>query len=279
MSHELPTLLLIDNGSSQARATLSLRHLARRLSHISGQNISPVSLQHAHKIPAEKLDGKAARTLEPFLREMLAKGIRDFLAIPLFFGRSMALTSLIPDLVDSLESDFGPISFRLTDELYPLPTGEPRLAQILYDQIDPILQQAEQQNVILVDHGSPLPAVTEVRVRVAEDLRTLLPAEIDLQEAVMERRSGTQFDFNGELLEQVLDRAALTGINNPIVLSLLFLLPGRHAGSDGDIASICLDIEQLHPGLSIHTSQLVSDHPVLVDILYDRLKTGLEAID
>ncbi|MEL0587161.1 MAG: CbiX/SirB N-terminal domain-containing protein [Candidatus Thiodiazotropha sp. (ex. Lucinoma kazani)] len=279
MSHELPTLLLIDNGSSQAEATLSLRRLARRLSHISGQNISPVSVQHAHKIPAEKLDGRAARTLEPFLREMLAKGIRDFLAIPLFFGPSKALTSLIPDLVDSIESDFGPISFRLTDELYPLPTGEPRLAQILYDQIDPILQQAEQQNVILVDHGSPLPAVTEVRVRVAEDLRTLLPAEIDLQEAVMERRSGTQFDFNGELLEQVLERAALTSINNPIVLSLLFLLPGRHAGSDGDIASICLDIEQRHPGLSIHTSQLVSDHPVLVDILYDRLKTGLKAID
>lgn len=77
MSHELPTLLLIDNGSSQAEATLSLRHLARRLSHISGQNVSPVSLQHAHKIPAEKLDGRAARTLEPFLREMLAKGIRE----------------------------------------------------------------------------------------------------------------------------------------------------------------------------------------------------------
>ncbi|MCU7848721.1 MAG: cobalamin biosynthesis protein CbiX [Candidatus Thiodiazotropha sp. (ex Lucinoma kastoroae)] len=279
MSHELPTLLLIDNGSSQAEATLSLRRLARRLSHISGQNVSPVSLQHAHKIPAKKLDGRAARTLEPFLREMLAKGIRNYLAIPLFFGRSKALTSLIPDLVDSLASEFGPISFRLTDELYPLSTGEPRLAQILYDQIDPILQQAEQQNVILVDHGSPLAAVTEARVRVAEDLRTLLPTEIDLQEAVMERRSGTQFDFNGELLEQVLERAALASINNPIVLSLLFLLPGRHAGSDGDIASICLDIEQRHPGLSIHTSQLVSDHPVLVDILYDRLKTGLEAID
>ncbi|MCU7873091.1 MAG: cobalamin biosynthesis protein CbiX [Candidatus Thiodiazotropha sp. (ex Lucinoma borealis)] len=279
MSHELPTLLLIDNGSSQAEATLSLRRLARRLSQISGQNVSPVSLQHAHKIPAEKLDGRAARTLEPFLREMLAKGIRDYLAIPLFFGRSKALTSLIPDLVDSLESEFGPISFRLTDELYPLPTGEPRLAQILYDQIDPILQQAKQQNVILVDHGSPLAAVTEVRVRVAEDLRTLLPAEIDLQEAVMERRSGTQFDFNGELLEQVLERAALASINTPIVLSLLFLLPGTHAGSNGDIASICLDIEQRHPGLNIYTSQLVSNHPALVDILYDRLKTGLEAID
>ncbi|MCU7929470.1 MAG: cobalamin biosynthesis protein CbiX [Candidatus Thiodiazotropha sp. (ex Codakia rugifera)] len=279
MSHESPTLLLIDNGSSQAEATRSLQHLASRLSHISGQNVSPVSLQHAHKIPAEKLDGKAARTLKPFLKAMLAKGIRDFLAIPLFFGRSKALTSLIPDLVDSLESDFGPFSFRMTDEIYPLPTGEPRLAQILYDQIDPILQRAEQQNVILVDHGSPLPAVTEVRVRVAEDLRTLLPAETNLLEAVMERRSGTQFDFNGELLEQVLERAALTNINNPIALSLLFLLPGRHAGPDGDIASICLDIEQRHPGLSIHTSQLVSDHPLLVDILYDRLKTGLQAID
>ncbi|MCU7899200.1 MAG: cobalamin biosynthesis protein CbiX [Candidatus Thiodiazotropha sp. (ex Lucinoma aequizonata)] len=272
-------MLLINNGSSQAEATLSLRRLARRLSHISGQNISPVSLQHAHKIPAEKLDGRAARTLALFLRKMLTKGIRDFLAIPLFFGHSKALTSLIPDLVDSLKSEFGPFSFRLTDELYPLSTGEPRLAQILYDQIDPILQQTAQQNVILVDHGSPLAAVTEIRIRVAEDLRMLLPPEIDLQEAVMERRSGTQFDFNGELLKQVLKHAALTSINNPIVLSLLFLLPGRHAGSDGDIASICLNIEQRHPGLSIHTSQLVSDHPVLVDILYDRLKTRLKGID
>ncbi|MCU7918097.1 MAG: cobalamin biosynthesis protein CbiX [Candidatus Thiodiazotropha sp. (ex Epidulcina cf. delphinae)] len=271
-----PTLLLLDNGSSRAEATRYLRRLAGELSHLSGQKVYPVSLQHADRIPVHRLAGRAADTFAPFLRRKLADGKREFLAVPLFFGVGRALTSFIPDQVSSLQAEFGAFSLRLADVLYPLPTGEPRLAKILCDQFSDMLHETQVQRVILVDHGSPLPSVTEVRRRVAEQMRDMLPPGVGLEEAVMERRNSPEYDFNGELLEPLLERTVPTAREIPIILSLLFLSPGRHAGDNGDIARICADAQQRHPGLNIRISRLVGDHPGLVDILYDRLMTGLE---
>ncbi|MCU7904381.1 MAG: cobalamin biosynthesis protein CbiX [Candidatus Thiodiazotropha sp. (ex Epidulcina cf. delphinae)] len=270
-----PTLLLLDNGSSRAESARYLRRLADELSHVSGQTVYPVSLQHADKIPTDMLDGRAADTFAPFLRQKLTGGIREFLAVPLFFGVGRALTSFIPDQVKSLQAEFGAFTLRLTDVLYPLPAGEPRLAGILCDQVSAILQETPLPRVILVDHGSPTPSVTEVRRRVAGDMRRILPPGVGLEEAVMERRNSREYDFNGALLEPLLERTVPAVNDKPVALSLLFLSPGRHAGRNGDIVRICADLEQRHPGLKIHISRLVGDHPGLVDILYDRLKTGL----
>ena len=97
-----PPIILLDNGSRRAAATLSLRRIAVRLSGACGQPVYPVSLQHSDSVPPEQLDGTPAQTLERFLRIRLGEGQREFLLLPLFFGMSRALTSAVPGLVERL---------------------------------------------------------------------------------------------------------------------------------------------------------------------------------
>jgi sirohydrochlorin ferrochelatase len=270
-----PQILLIDNGSTRPQATRNLRHLAAELGRCSGHRVHPVSLQHADRIAAEALDGSPAHILEFFLSTQLSRGVRDFLAVPLFFGVSRALTTFIPNLLESLQLKYGPFRLKVSDVLYPLPQGEPRLASVLKDNIAPLISATSQPRVILVDHGSPLPKVTEVRVRIARELKLLLPHDVQFSQAVMERREGSEYDFNGELLERVLQEEARRDLHSPIVLSLLFLSPGRHAGQGGDITTLCSEAEGRTPGLRIRISPLVGENPRLIEILQDRLQSGL----
>jgi sirohydrochlorin ferrochelatase len=270
------TLLLVDNGSSRAASTLKLRRLASRLGESVGSIVHPVSLQHANKIHPTDLDGIPANTFVPFMKQRLQRGDRRFVVLPLFFGPSRALSSFIPEQAARLASEYGAFELQQCPVLCPLPQGEPRLAQILRDQL-PALEQTQRRRVILVDHGSPIPEVTAVRHYLAEQMRRLLSPDIRLYEAVMERREGGDYDFNGELLEQVLRQAAEQDHRSPIALSLLFMSPGRHAGSGGDIESICRRIGDEHPGWPILTSALVGEHPGLISILHDRLAAAMQA--
>ncbi|MCU7915397.1 MAG: cobalamin biosynthesis protein CbiX [Candidatus Thiodiazotropha sp. (ex Gloverina cf. vestifex)] len=272
-----PTILLVDNGSSSAEATLNLRRLASALSIQADLPIHPVSLQHAEKIPCELLDGIPADTFTPFMKQRLALGEREFLLLPLFFGPSRALSAFIPDQVKKLQSQYGHFILCQTPALCPLPAGEPLLAKILCDQLATVSKGNPLTRVILVDHGSPMPEVTAVRTYLAEEMQKRLGAEVKLQQAVMERREGTAYDFNGELLEGALNQAAATDKKIPIYLSLLFLSPGRHAGSGGDIESICEAARQRHSGLPIFTSPLVGEHPELLDIFHNRLLAALKS--
>jgi len=92
------------------------------------------------------------------------------------------------------------------------------------------------------------------------------------REAVMERREGPEYDFNGPLLETVLRQLAADDPARPVVLSMLFLSPGRHAGPGGDIEQICASVRAEYPELDIAISPLVAEHPGLVDILAERLR-------
>jgi sirohydrochlorin ferrochelatase len=269
----IPTLLLVDNGSSRPESTLNLRRLARRLGEALDLTVHPVSLQHAHKIPAEALGGIAADTFHPFMAQRLAQGDRRFVVLPLFFGPSRALSSFIPDQLTRLSAEFGTFELTQAQVLCPLPEGEPRLAQILCDQLPEV--ETAKPRVILVDHGSPIPEVTAVRHYLAGEMRRLLTPGNQLQEAVMERREGSDYDFNGELLEQVLRQAAADDDQTPITLSLLFMSPGRHAGSGGDIEAICQRVTARHPDLPIHISNLIGEHDGLIPILRDRLSSVL----
>jgi sirohydrochlorin ferrochelatase len=268
-----PTLLLVDNGSSRPESALNLRRLALSLSEAVGQTVHPVSLQHAHKIPPAALEGIAADTFHPFMSRRLGKGDREFVLLPLFFGPSRALSSFIPDQLTRLSAEFG--SFRLTQAkvLCPLPEGEPRLADILCQQLP---TTKTPRRIILVDHGSPIPEISAVRRYLAREMRNRLPAEDQLLEAVMERREGSDYDFNGELLEQVLRQKLAEDSATPTVLSLLFISPGRHAGSGGDIERICQSVTADHPGLRIEISGLVGEHEGLIPILSDRLNALLQ---
>jgi sirohydrochlorin ferrochelatase len=264
------TILLADNGSRRPESVLNLRNIARRLSEATAHGVIPVSLQHANKIPASVLNGQSADTLLPLLERRLLQGERAFIILPLFFGPSRALTSFIPEQLSRLRMKYGEFQVSIAPVLCPLPLGEPRLAGILEAQLPSTIRR-----VILVDHGSPIPSVTAVRHYLADALRDRLGQGVRLQEAVMERRSGIAYDFNGELLEEVLLAEGERDTKTPIALSLLFLSPGRHAGPSGDIEAICARVGQRFPHWTIHVSGLVGDHPDLIPILADRLNSML----
>ena len=170
-----PTILLADNGSKRADSVINLRRLANQLSDLSNHQVFPVSLQHADNIPAESLNGEAARDTDDLFCVKSSTRAKPHLSwFRSFFGRSRALTSYIPQQLEKLRAKYGPFTLTLAEELYPLPQGEPRVASILHQQLQITDQGRPPQLVILVDHGSPLPQVSEVRKRVCADLRQLL---------------------------------------------------------------------------------------------------------
>jgi sirohydrochlorin ferrochelatase len=266
-------ILLIDNGSRKADATLSLRRIAARLGDHLGEPVYPVSLLHSDEVPASALNGRPADVFEPFMRRRLDDDARTFLILPLFFGPSRAIGVFIPDRVAALRNDFGPFAVRVADPLCPLPRGEPDLVRILseHTQQTCAAHGISPSRVLLVDHGSPIRAVTEVRRWLAERLAERLGPNVKLGEAVMERRSGKEYDFNGDLLEDRLRTLAEEDLSSPVVLVMLFLSPGRHAGPGGDIAEICGSIETEYRGFRAYPSPLVGGHPMLVEILARRV--------
>lgn len=271
---DAPAILLVDNGSLQPAATLRLRALAAALAVRTGREIEPVSLLHSSAIDPAELDGRPAEILEPALRRRFAAGVREFVIVPLFFGPSAALTEYIPERVRAMAADLPGLTARLTAPVIdPTLPEDTRVAAILADQVRAtvIARHLSRPWVILVDHGSPQPAVGAIRERVAADLRRLLGDEARVVLAAsMERREGPQYDLNEPLLARALDQVAGEGI-----VALLFFSPGRHAGPGGDIAEICAAAERARPGLRAHLAPLVGEHPGLVEILADRLEAVL----
>jgi len=266
-------ILLIDNGSKRASATLQLRRVAQQLSQRLGQTVHPVSLQHADKISPQSLNGEAALTLPTFLRQRAQQGHKRFLLLPLFFGASRALSSFVPQTVLELQQDFADLTVQMAAPLCPLPEGDALLTELLWQQLQ-ALSKPQEQDWVLVDHGSPIPQVTAVRQHLARALAQR--SQHPVAEAVMERRPGEEYDFNGPLLEDWLTAQAAKGRLN-IIIVMLFLLPGRHAGTDGDVEEICQRVQQHYPGLTLQLTPLVSEHPLLIDLLEARYRSTLTA--
>lgn len=287
----MPTLMLVDNGSSRAAATLALRCLSDRLAQRLGQPVHPVSLAHSSKVPAEALGGRPADTLESFLLRQAAAGIREFLAVPLFFGRSRALTALIPQTVDRVSAAGTTVRVAVAEELCPLPRGEPRLAEILDRAIRTAMHRLpagpEQTktahrgtgtpiHALLVDHGSPIPEVSAVRHWLAGRLERLSCGDYQLGEAAMERRAGAKYAFNGALLEEALEAIGKEQGQARVVIGMQFIGPGRHAGRDGDVERICQQARERFPGLEIGLSPLVGEDEALIDLLSERAEQQLQ---
>jgi sirohydrochlorin ferrochelatase len=276
-------IVLVDNGSRRAGAVMNLYRMAALLGEKSGQAIDAAPLQHADKIPAEAfggaLGGRPVLTFPDYVAGQLASGVVEFVILPLFFGDSRAISSFIPDTLNGLEKVHGKFSWTVADVLCPLPHGEAKLARLLYDNLGlpASLSPGNPDFIILTDHGSPSRKVNAVRVKLAEQLAACLPQQVPLLQAAMERREGPEYDFNGPLLQDLLEELARThGVVN-VVISMLFISPGRHAGEGGDIAGICAHMMQRYPGLAVQISPLVGDNPLLIDILCDRLQSVMEA--
>ncbi len=269
-----PLTLLVDNGSLEPAATLALRKLAARLCARLGQKVEPVSLLHSSAIDPKLIGGSPAKLLLPVMERRLAANRPEFTILPLFFGPSQALTEYIPEQVARLHGKHPKLRATVAAPLFA--PGDERLAKILGDHVLAQLG-AEPARVALVDHGSPVEAVTSVRNELARQLAARLGARVTaVAPCSMERRPEPEFDFGKPLLADLLATAPWN--EGRVIVAMQFLLPGRHAGKDGDVAKICRAAEAKHPKLKTQPTALVGIHPLLLEILADRWRAATELV-
>jgi sirohydrochlorin ferrochelatase len=271
-----PCIILLDNGSLIAASTINLRKLAEKLSARSNRVIHPVSLLHSAKIHKSEMDGIPAEILEPFLLDMLNAGTSNFLILPLFFGQTAAVYEFIPQRLKEIRRQWPQIEVRIASCLVNLDDDSDHsmaeiLSRVVKNKI--ITEELQRPAIAVVDHGTPRIAVNEVRNLVCRHLRNELRNEYgEVKAASMERRKGTEYDFNDPLLEDLLGSQ---GFDRDVVVALLFSSPGRHAGEGGDIAEICKQSELSHKGLRVFIADLPSTDKEFFELLTARLRQSL----
>ena len=250
-------ILLVDNGSLQPAATLQLRLLSKEVGRLLGETVHPVSVLHSHKIDPALLEGQPAVIFEQAVQQAKADGINELIVLPLFIGPSLAITEYLPKVF--AEANAGKIKLSIREPLFG-----PELISMLIDNLKSTGWTKGSGTVYLCDHGSPIREVTRCRDFFAFSLRNQLGVKNDeLIACSMERRDGAEYDFNEPLLEDALQQA-----KGEAVVLMLFLLPGRHAGSDGDVATIAK--EHAPDGLRWELSPLLGTHPALPALLVRR---------
>lgn len=263
--------LLVDNGSLSPAATLQLRTISSALSKTLGVKVEPVSLLHSSGVSTPAIGDIAAEILEPAIELRLMQGKTDFLIVPLFFGPSGALTDYVPKRIAHLRTKYPDLNVKMAPVLFH--PKDDRLARILADQVRAVLRD-NTRRVALVDHGSPVRAVTVVRNQLAVQLQELLGPQFTVAAASMERREGPGYDFCDPLLANLLRQPEWN--SGDVIAAMQFLLPGRHAGRAGDVAEICSEAETASGNnLRVHLTGLVGEHPLLVQILADRWRQGV----
>ena len=270
MSKTREVAILLDNGSLRAAAVMQLRVIATALGEKLGKTVHPVSLLHSSKIEANELGGVKAQTLVPFLKKQKNAGYSRFIIVPLFFGPSGALVDYLPKRLDDLRDEgWEDLEVHVCSTL--VEEGDDRIARILADLIRDEKKASgfTQASVAMCDHGTPSRAVNEVREIVAAQLSSIFSEQVKVVKSCsMERREGSEYDFNEPLLENLIGTPKF---NEKVIVSMLFLLPGRHAGEKGDVAQICEAAEVKSPTLeTVMTGLVGSKVDDLTDILKDR---------
>jgi sirohydrochlorin ferrochelatase len=268
-----PLTLLVDNGSLQPAATLALRDLATKLETRIKQPVEAVSLLHSSGIDPKLIGGQPAEILFPALERRLADGQNEFVVVPLFFGPSHALIGYMPENIERLSKKFPRLRVTMAPPLHA--SDDTRLAQILADHVRAELGKSPgiPARIALVDHGSPTREVTAVRDELARQLAVILgPQAVTVAACSMERRPDSAYDFCDPLLAALLEKSPWS--DSRVIVAMQFLLPGRHAGPEGDVAKICLAAEKAHPRLRTTMTKLVAEHPLLIDILADRWRSA-----
>ena len=268
-------ILLVDNGSLRPQATLNLRRLADALSQATGEAVEAASLLHSFKIPPEALGGRKAATVGPLAERYAAEGGTELIILPFFFGPSQALTRYLPERLAEVQASYPQLSVKVAPPLVDtLLAPDLRLARLLAENVRERMANLSRPKVVLVDHGSPIPEVTAVRNYLAGQLSALLADEVGcVTFASMERRDGDAYRFNEPLLEDLLASTELA--DSDVILSMLFLSPGRHAGEGGDIAEICTQAMSNSPGLNVVTTRLVGENDAILELLATRLQQAL----
>ena len=248
-------IALIDNGSLAPASQSNLRAVAAGIAARTGETVEAVSWKHSDRIPAAELGGTPAWTLAPWMRAQLGRGERDFIFIPFFVSERGAIGSMLEADLNRLAGAGGGFSFRFTEGL----DRDDALTAIVAARVGETIaaQALSRPAVIVVDHGGPSRASSELRDRVAANLRAA-PASMESQPLLADRLRAPGWD------------------KGDVVIAPLFLSPGRHAGADGDLARIARAAEADRPGLRCHFTGLVGTHPMANDALAGALRASLE---
>ena len=266
------TIALIDNGSLEPAAHLNLRRTAAALSARVGVPVHALSWKHSDRIPAADLGGERAWTLAPWVGAQLARGEHEFVFVPFFVSAQGAIGSALRRDLKRLQHEAYDFAFTFTEGI----AQRDSLIGIMADRIRDTISARElrQPAVIVVDHGGPSPASAALRDCAAAGVRQRLGAEIGpVAAASME---GLDHAHNSPLLSDQL--AAPDFARGDVVLALLFLAPGRHAGVDGDLVQIARAAEARTPGLRCHLTELLGTHPRVVGLLAQALRETLSSL-
>jgi sirohydrochlorin ferrochelatase len=259
-------VVLFDNGSLAPASTLQLRRIARELSTRLKCEVTPASLAHSDKILPDELGAEPALLLDAAIERVVADGASEVVAAPLFIGPSYAITRHVPSVIDRWRKRAPHVKFVQAAPLFE--SGEQRLGEILAEHVNREIRGDVRARVAVVDHGSPSRAVTDVRDAVAEQVRIQLGDRArEVTGCSMERREGTEFDFNEPTLEHLLGRSEWR--TGPLVMAMLFIAPGRHAGPDGDVARLVRAARGSDS--EVRFTPLLGSHPRLIGILADRV--------
>ncbi|MFZ9746424.1 MAG: sirohydrochlorin chelatase [Opitutaceae bacterium] len=245
-------MLLVDNGSLEPAATLNLRRIAAALAAAAGRPVEPISWKHSDRIPAERLAGRAAVTLGAFIREQFARGQRAFHLLPFFISPQGAIGSALRRDLEQLQAELGPFTFTFGPGLAELGV----IARIVAARVRETALAAGLVSppVVLVDHGGPSPASAALRDQLGREVADGLTP--DFPPPVVASMEGD----HPPLLAEVLAQPAHAG--RDVIVALLFLSPGRHAGPGGDIAEICA----ASPART-HCTGLIGTHPLALAAL------------
>jgi len=260
---------LIDNGSLRAGSILQMRKIAHNLTARTGHSVRPFGLMHSHKVASSELRGVPGQSMQEFLGSDRAEEVDEIRALPFFLGPSLAITDWLPENLGMWKNKMDSREFRILPPLYQ--SGDDRLAQAMYELCQQAIKNAGLQSpyVAMVDHGTPLPEVNQVREEVGGKVEEFLRGTVTgLCTCAMERRPGTEYDFNDPLLEDLLKGWFADGVRE-VVLSQFFLLPGRHAGPGGDLAQICQPL--IDQGMKVIRAENLGMHPLIIEILQDRI--------
>ncbi|KAF4319055.1 hypothetical protein BBO99_00003663 [Phytophthora kernoviae] len=281
-------VVLVNIGSLRAEPYLDLRQISFRLSRALGQPVVPSSFRFSNRVNPDELNGLQAKTFEMVLTEHLASRgqlASEIIVLPLFFGKSSTLTDFLPKTIKKVwaaatPAPSAPLTIRVGNCLVDCENpSDTRIAQILLERIQAVVDLSivkEEVTILVMDHGTPNREVHESREFVAQELRSLLKdnhAVKLVDTACMERREGTEYDFNDPLLAGALDHYSVTtGI---VVVAKMFLSNGRHAGGKGDIEEIVDAVNERHPGVDIRVTEALGTHELLSEIMHDRYRAAL----
>jgi hypothetical protein len=263
---------LIDNGSLRPGSILQMRKIAARLSEVSGYTVRPFGLMHSHKVDPTRLNNRPAHSMQEFLLSQEANEVEEIRALSFFLGPSLAITDWLPENLQIWkEQNPDCRNFRILAPLYK--SGDDRLARAMTELCREQIKSSgfESPAVAMVDHGTPLPEVNQVREDVGQQMKERMGSGIArFSTCAMERRPDPQYDFNDPLLENLLQKWMNEGIRE-VVVSQFFLLPGRHAGPGGDLAQICQPF--IDQGMKICRTENLGSHSLVEEILIDRIRS------